>query len=68
MRREKENNSIFVLKENKVPSVLVECGFLSNKAEAEKFKSKNYRQKTAWAIYTGINNYFNCFYSEKAVK
>ena len=58
-RAAKENNKIFVLKNNSIPSILIECGFLSNKAESEKFKTEAYRQKTAWAIYMGLNNYFH---------
>lgn len=58
-RKIKPGNSIYVLKENEIPSVLIECGFLSNKNEAEKFKNEKHRQKTAWAIYLGILDYFN---------
>lgn len=57
-RKEKENKGIYVLKDNPVPSVLIECGFLSNKKEAEKFKTAEYRQKVAWAIYLGLIKYF----------
>lgn len=57
-RKAKESDSIYVIKDNSVPSVLIECGFLSNKAEAAKFKTKEYSQKTAWAIYLGLIEYF----------
>ena len=57
-RSAKENNKIFVLKNNTVPSILIECGFLSNKAENNKFTTEAYRQKTAWAIYMGLNSFF----------
>ena len=57
-RSAKENNKIFVLKNNTVPSILIECGFLSNKAENDKFTTEAYRQKTAWAIYMGLNSFF----------
>lgn len=57
-RKAKEDKSIYVLKNNEVPSVLIECGFLSNKAEAAKFLTSEYRQKTAWAIYLGLIKFF----------
>lgn len=58
-RKEKANNKIYVLKDNSVPSVLIECGFLSNENERNNFKNEQYRQKVAWAIYLGINKYFS---------
>ncbi len=45
---------IYVLKENKIPSVLVECGFLSNAEEAENLKNPEYQRRLAWSIYLGI--------------
>lgn len=42
----------------KVPAILVECGFLSNKEEAELLKTKEYQQKVAYSIYVGISQYF----------
>lgn len=52
-------DKIYVLKGNNVPSVLVECGFLSNKEEAEKLKTPQYQRKVAWGIYMGIMDYFS---------
>ena len=57
-RKAKATNDIYVIKDNEIPSVLIECGFLSNKEEAKKFSEAEYRQKTAWAIYLGINKFF----------
>jgi N-acetylmuramoyl-L-alanine amidase len=37
-----------------IPSVLVECGFMTNWEEAELLKSQSYREKCANAIVTGI--------------
>ncbi|MEG1441952.1 MAG: N-acetylmuramoyl-L-alanine amidase CwlD [Oscillospiraceae bacterium] len=58
--REAKSNerNVLILKEVKVPSVIVECGFLSNPEEAELLKSDEYRDKIAWAIYIGIVKYF----------
>lgn len=51
-------DSIFVINDNSVPSVLVECGFLSNSQEAELLKQPDYQKKTAEGIYKGILKYF----------
>ncbi len=51
--------SIFVLRDNIIPSVLVECGFLSNTEEAKKLADTEYQRKLAWGIYTGIVRYFS---------
>lgn len=50
---------IYVLRGNNIPSALVECGFLSNKGEAEKLGDEEYQRKLAWGIYTGIVRYFS---------
>lgn len=52
-------SAIYVLKENTVPSVLVECGFLSNTEEAHRLLTPEYRRKTAWGIYIGLIRYFS---------
>ena len=51
-------SSTYLLYNATVPSVLVECGFLSNKAELEKLKDKDYQNKMAFSIYCGILEYF----------
>jgi N-acetylmuramoyl-L-alanine amidase len=43
-----------VLRETKMPAVLVECGFISNKKEAARCASSAHRQKLAEAIASGI--------------
>ena len=48
----------FILSLN-VPSVLVECGFLSNAAEEKLLLSGAYQQKTAEAIRDGIEEFFS---------
>lgn len=58
-RQIKANDSYYLLKKTAVPIVIVECGFLSNYAEAEKLASEEYQDKVAWAIYMGIMNYLN---------
>ena len=50
-------SSIFLLWHAKVPAVLVECGFLSNEAEAAKLNNTEYQQQMAFAIYCGLMGY-----------
>ncbi|MFU0833350.1 MAG: Germination-specific N-acetylmuramoyl-L-alanine amidase [Oscillospiraceae bacterium] len=50
-------DSIYLLRESKVPAVLVECGFLSNPEEELKLKDPIYQHKIAFSIYSGILNY-----------
>ncbi|MBQ3816876.1 MAG: N-acetylmuramoyl-L-alanine amidase, partial [Clostridia bacterium] len=40
-------------------TVIVECGFLSNKRELELLKQKEYQQKMAFCVFCGITDYFN---------
>lgn len=55
----KANDNYYVLKQIKIPSVIVECGFLSNSVEHDKLMSDEYQEKLAWAIYMGILDYFS---------
>lgn len=58
-RTEKSNNSYYLLKNVKSPTVIVECGFLSNWEESKKLVDDTYQQKLAWAIHLGILQYLN---------
>lgn len=58
-RQVKANDSYYLLKKTGVPIVIVECGFLSNSAEAEKLCSPEYQDRIAWAIHMGILQYLN---------
>lgn len=57
-RTAKENNNYYVLKNTDIPSVIIECGFLSNPEEERLLNTEEYRLKTAWAIFDGILTYF----------
>jgi N-acetylmuramoyl-L-alanine amidase len=46
----------FVLRRTTIPSVLVECGFLTNPTEAQYAQNSAYRQKLALEIAHGIQN------------
>ncbi len=52
-------DNIYLIKNINIPTVLVECGFLSNPQELTKLKNKEYQKKIAWALYVGIQRYFN---------
>jgi N-acetylmuramoyl-L-alanine amidase len=54
----KLKDDILLLKECKIPTVLVECGFLSNPKEEKLLKKSRYQEKIAWSIYIGILKYF----------
>ena len=58
-RQVKANDSYYLLKKTNVPIVIVECGFLSNSAEAEKLCTPEYQDRVAWAIHIGILQYIN---------
>jgi len=49
---------IYILKNTSIPSVIVECGFLSNPEEETRLASEKYREKIAWGIYLGIMRFF----------
>lgn len=53
----KGTKDLYLLYYSKVPSVIVECGFLSNKEEAVKLANKEYQQKLAYCIFTSIVEY-----------
>lgn len=62
---DKENNriaktidNIYIIKHVKIPTTIVECGFLSNPEEEKKLLDDEYQNKLAWGIYNGIINYF----------
>ena len=52
-------DDVYLLNEVEIPTVLVECGFLSNSDEEELLQDRLYQEKIAWSIYIGIMNYFN---------
>lgn len=54
----KQKSDIYLLKGCTIPTVLVECGFLSNPREEKLFQSDTYKEKVAWSIYIGILRYF----------
>lgn len=58
-REAKANSSYYLLKNTKIPIVIVECGFLSNWKEAAVLEDPYYQEKAAWAIHLSILKYLN---------
>ncbi|MCI9073434.1 MAG: N-acetylmuramoyl-L-alanine amidase [Lachnospiraceae bacterium] len=56
-RQIKANDSYYLLKKTDIPIVIVECGFLSNQAEAALLAQEDYQDRVAWAIHMGIMQY-----------
>lgn len=50
----KINRSFYTLRHTVMPSVVVECGFISNDAEAEKLWDDEYRNRVALGIARGV--------------
>lgn len=48
----------FMLRHGECPCILVECGFLSNEREEGLLQTEEYQEKTAKAIYLGVDAYF----------
>lgn len=50
---------IYLLNNTTVPAVMVECGFLSNEAEADLLKTEEYQNQVAFFTAYGILNHLN---------
>lgn len=57
-RTEKVNDQYYMLVKTNCPSVIVECGFLSNYEEAEKLNRVSYQREMAKALVKGIVAYY----------
>ena len=51
------DDSYYLLYKAKVPSVMVECGFMSNEKENELLKNDDYQKKIAYSILLGTQKY-----------
>lgn len=56
-RRVKSGEQIYILKNIDNVGILIECGFLSNKAECEKLSQKEYQKQLSFSIVCGIIEY-----------
>jgi N-acetylmuramoyl-L-alanine amidase len=48
-----------VLRDTRIPATLIECGYLSNAAEASRLSTESYREQLARGIAGGIVSYLN---------
>ncbi|MEN1936995.1 N-acetylmuramoyl-L-alanine amidase [Paenibacillus sp. 102] len=53
-----KEGDLYVVRENTMPAVLTELGFVDNQIEGEKLSSPEWRQRAAEAIYSGILDYY----------
>ncbi len=54
----KGTKSTYLLYNAENPAVIVECGFLSNTAELNMLKNKEYQSKVAFSVLGGINDFY----------
>lgn len=52
-----KHGNLAVIRETKMPAVLIEGGFLTNQSEMDKIKDPDYVKKLAWGISQGIDDY-----------
>lgn len=57
-RVEKADSTYYMLLHTSAPTVIAECGFLSNPSEAAMLNTEEYQQKVAQALYNGVIEYF----------
>lgn len=50
-------DELYLLDNAQCPTVMIECGFLSNHEEAEKLENEEYQKQVAFTIFSGIAEY-----------
>ena len=50
-------DSVYIMKNSKVPSVLAECGFISNKTDEKLLSDPEYRQSLAFVLASAIRDF-----------
>lgn len=53
------DKSVYIIYNAPNPALLLECGFMSNVQELNKFKTVEYRSKFAFDVFLGINDYLS---------
>jgi N-acetylmuramoyl-L-alanine amidase len=51
-------SGVYIMDKVEIPTVIVECGFLSNQEETALLKTDAYQNKLVWGIFLGLQNYF----------
>lgn len=54
-----KHGNFAVIRETKMPAILIEGGFLSNESEMEKIKKAGYLKQLAWGIANGLDEYID---------
>ena len=57
-KKKVEQADFVVLRSPDIPSILIECGFISNNKEAKRLTNKQFQSKLSHAIATGVQQYF----------
>ena len=52
------DSSVYIIYHATHPALLLECGFMSNPEELDKFKDERYQSQFAWSVLLGIQDYF----------
>lgn len=56
-----DTRKIYLIENSTVPTVFVECGFLSNGSDLKNLKNENYTSALAYCIVAGTLEYYNSF-------
>lgn len=67
-RKAKSNNNYYMLTKTECPLVIVECGYMSNQAEAELLTNNEYQEMMAWGIHLAIFQFINDGGLEKSMQ
>ena len=63
-RKNADKGDYYMLNCTNVPSVIVECGFISNQEEEKLLLSEDYREKLCYSILCGVTKYYNALGEE----
>lgn len=66
-RSPQSNTNYYLLTRTPTPTVIVECGFLSNPTEAELLTQDEYQSRVAYSIFLGILSYYEASTSNQTL-
>jgi N-acetylmuramoyl-L-alanine amidase len=66
-REPQSNTNYYLLTRTPTPTVIVECGFLSNPSEAELLTQDEYQSRVAQSIFFGIVSYYEASTSNQTL-
>ena len=58
-QEKKSGDNIYLLWNLEIPAIMVECGFISNEAEAKLLTDEEYQSKAAFVIFCSISEFIN---------